>query len=206
MIEHIQSQLTIAANRLRGKGLFLAADDSLSMRIPGTEKFVQLCQSDPEMRVVDFSALTPHALIYRSRADAGAVLIGQTRWSAAIVSLGRSPSVMYDEQARHIGTSPPLVPAGDLRALERALQGRGNAIFFGACCIRIGMTRDRLVFNTELFEKCSQAFVLASVTGHRIHRIPLWVRAIAGRRLKKDQRRAAAAFTAGEIPQGMNAY
>jgi hypothetical protein len=68
------------------------------------------------------------------------------------------------------------------------------------------MTCDRAVFNTELFEKCAQAFILAQTTGERINLIPGWVRFIANHRLLKDERLAAECYRAGRIPEVMNAY
>jgi hypothetical protein len=68
------------------------------------------------------------------------------------------------------------------------------------------MTRDRVIFNTELYEKCAQAYVLASACDSRIERIPLWVRLIATRRLFKDEALASASYRNGRIPKGMKAY
>jgi hypothetical protein len=68
------------------------------------------------------------------------------------------------------------------------------------------MTCERVVFNTELYEKCAQAYVIAKASGHRIGFIPIWVRLIANRRLLKDEQRAAASYRNGFIPEGINAY
>ena len=45
---------------------------------------------------------------------------------------------------------------------------------YGAQLIRIGMTADHLIFNTELFEKCATTFVTANRAGKRIHTVP-WI-------------------------------
>jgi len=206
MREQIEIQIRDAADRLRGKGLFVSGNDSLSMRVPGTEDALLIAGSDAGLCSISLTDGCLHSLIYRTRADAGAVLIGQTNWSAAIAALGHAPPIMYDEHARHIGVVPPVVAEGDSAGLQTALTGGGNAVFYGPQCIRIGMTRDRVVFNAELFEKCSLAFVLAVTAGQPIKHIPGWVRIVAVRRLKRDQRRAAEAYAAGNIPTGMNAY
>jgi ribosomal protein L39E len=68
------------------------------------------------------------------------------------------------------------------------------------------MTCERVLFNTELYEKCAQAFLLARASGNRIRRIPLWVRLIANRRLLKDERRAAESYRKGRFPETITAY
>lgn len=202
----IQQQIVDAANRLRSKGLFVPGNDSLSMLIPGTEEFLRISGDNNEPETLPFESDSPHALIYQSRPDAGAVLIGTTTWSVAIGQLGNSPPVMYDEQARHIGKIPRVVSINDYAGLRKAISTGSNVIFYGQQCIRIGMTRDRVVFNAELFEKCAMAFVLASSSGGHIKKIPGWVQYIAGGRLRKDQKRASDAYAVGKIPEGMNAY
>ncbi len=79
MKSEIQQQIGDAANRLRSKGLFVPGNDSLSMLIPGTKEFLLLGGDDNETQTLSFSAESPHALIYQSRPDAGAVLIGTTK-------------------------------------------------------------------------------------------------------------------------------
>jgi hypothetical protein len=206
MKAEIQSQLSDAASRLRGKGLLVPGNDSLSMRVPGTNEFLLFGSDAEHTETLNINIDSPHAIVYRSRPDAGAVLIGTTKWSTAIAAIGDSPPVMYDEQARHIGSIPTLVRDGDSDGLKRAIETGSNVVFYGDRCIRIGMTRDRVVFNAELFEKCAMAFVVAHSSGQRTKKIPGWVRFIAGGRLRKDQKRAADSYANGQIPEGMNAY
>ncbi len=206
MNSEIRQQLTDAANRLRNKGLFVPGNDSLSMRIPGTNEFLLARGDNDDLETIPFDADSLHATIYQRRDDAGAVLIGTTRWSIAIGAIGISPPMMYDEQARHIGKVPPVVSPSDQAGLKRAIEAGSNIIYCGDQCIRIGMTRDRVVFNAELFEKCAMAFVVAHSSGGTIKKIPAWVQYIAGGRLRKDQKRAAESYASGKIPEGMNAY
>ena len=206
MKAEIESQITDAAARLRSKGLFVSGNDSLSMRVPGTDEFVLLRTADDQIETLRFDTDSPHAMVYQSRPDAGAVLVGTTRWSIAIAAIGNAPPTMYDEQARHIGSIPQLVRDSDSDGLKRAIETGSNIVFYGNQCVRIGMTRDRVVFNAELFEKCAMAFVVARSCGQPTKRIPGWVRYIAGGRLKKDQKRAAESYSHGQIPEGMNAY
>jgi hypothetical protein len=68
------------------------------------------------------------------------------------------------------------------------------------------MTCERALLNTELYEKCARACVIAKASGLPVGLIPVWVRLIAYRRLRKDERRAAASYRSGCIPEGINAY
>jgi hypothetical protein len=68
------------------------------------------------------------------------------------------------------------------------------------------MTCERAVFNTELLEKCAQAYVIAKASGTRLRAIPGWVRMIANRRLLHDERNAAARYLNGQLPESTTAY
>jgi hypothetical protein len=68
------------------------------------------------------------------------------------------------------------------------------------------MTAKRLALNAELFEKCAKAYVLARAAGGPVHAPAWWARAIAGRRLIKDERRAAARFAQGLPPEDNDHY
>ena len=197
--------------RLRAKSLFGQAGDSVSMRIPGRREFLLALPDTDELREVTFDengneAASFHAAVYRARADAGAVLIGRTPWSAAVATLGRAVPTLFDEQARHIGKTQDPVHVGRRERAIAALRGGGNVAVYGDQRVCVGTTPDRVVFNADLFEKCAKAFVIAHASGHRIRKVPGWVRYIAGGRLKKDQKRAAETYEAGQIPEGMDAY
>ncbi len=111
---------------------------------------------------------------------------------------------MFDEQARHIGAMPAPLAGAD--ALATAPPDGGSALLLGGRPLCLGITAQRLALNVELFEKCAKAYVLAAATGGRVRELPWWVRRIANGRLRKDQRRAAAAFAAGELPVESKGY
>ena len=207
----IIERLRDAKERFRAKGLFGDEGDSLSMRIPGREELVLVFPDSNDVQTKPFrtkgnDAAGFHAAIYRSRKGAGAVLIGRTRWSSALATIGTTIPVLFDEQARHIGQTGKSIVAGrDSRVLD-AIKGGGSIAIHGDQRVCIGTTPDRVVLNAELFEKCAKAFVVAYASGHRIQKIPAWERFVAGRRLRRDQKRAAESYAAGQIPQGMNAY
>ncbi|UCH29925.1 MAG: hypothetical protein JSV06_02570 [Myxococcales bacterium] len=211
MTQEISELLQSDVARLRAKSLFGSPGDSVSMRIPGQQRFLLALPDGHNLRTIAFGddgneAGAFHAAIYRTRADAGAILIGRTPWSAALSTIGEAVPTLFDEQARHIGKTEDPVHVGRREWAVAALRGGGNVAVYGDQRICIGTTPDRVVFNADLFEKCAKAFVIAHTSGHRIRKVPGWVRYIAGGRLKKDQKRAAESYDAGRIPEGMDAY
>jgi len=203
--------LTNDEARLRAEALFGGPGDSLSLRMPGREEFLFVTpeRSDPltfRFHATGLEAADLHATIYRSRKDAGGVLIGQTPWSTALASIGARIPTLFDEQARHIGSAGRPIAVERHARLLRALEGGGNVAIYGDRRICIGTTPSRVVFNAELFEKCAKAFVIARVGGDRVRELPGWIRYIAGARLRRDQKRAALSYAAGRIPEGMDAY
>ena len=104
---------------------------------------------------------------------------------------------------RHIGSSSGLlkeeeIQAGDVGA--KTFRRGANAAIIGERLLSLGMTCDRLLFNSELDEKCAQAYVIARTCDRRISRIPLWVRLIANHRLLKDE-----AVASRELSHGLGA-
>jgi hypothetical protein len=97
---------------------------------------------------------------------------------------------------------------GDLsrERIRKAFQRGVNAALFSERLLCLGMTCERVVFNTELFEKCAQAYVIAKASGMPAAIIPPWVRLIANRRLLKDERHAAERFRSGQLPENATSY
>lgn len=211
MDETIKTLLLADAERFIKEGLFGNEGDSFSMRIPGRNEFLMIRSGDEKPERVPLNGPVGndadiHAALYRARSDAGALLIGRTPWSVALAGIESAIPVLFDEQARHIGKVRAPVGSGDLEGIVAAVEDGANVAISGKRRIGLGVTPERIVFNVELFEKCAQAWVIARSAGQRIRRIPWWVCAIAGGRLKKDQKRAAETLAAGRIPEGMNAY
>jgi ribulose-5-phosphate 4-epimerase/fuculose-1-phosphate aldolase len=210
MREHLERELAEAAARLATRGLFDPLADTISLRWPGREEMLWTGVGGTESRLASLDSRTGdpglHATVYRARSDAGAALLGATAWSAHLETLGVPPPVLFDEQARHIGEVASPVAAGNTVGLMRALARGSNVAVYGEKRICLGTTWERLVGNAEVFEKCALAFVVARSTGQRLATIPWWVRAIAGRRLRRDQRRAAESFAQGRIPEVARSY
>jgi hypothetical protein len=89
----------------------------------------------------------------------------------------------------------------------REVFARGtNAAIIREQLICLGMTCERAVHNTELFEKCAQAYVISQASGYRNTSIPIWVQFIANRRLLRDEGRAAKSYSEGRFPDKISGY
>jgi ribulose-5-phosphate 4-epimerase/fuculose-1-phosphate aldolase len=213
----IETQLLEGCQRLAAKGFFRDPADSFSMRVPGSMKMI-LASGHEDWRRIGSADLHEasldsreglsglHASIYRARADVGAVVISSPQGARLLARFGGVLPPLFDEQVRHIGPS-----AGTLRDKANASAGKtfirgANAAVVGEQLLCLGMTCERALLNTELYEKCARACVIAKASGCPVGLIPVWVRLIAYRRLRKDERRAAASYRSGSIPEGINAY
>jgi hypothetical protein len=201
--------------RLQDKGLISAADahGSFSLRMPGADTLVLVEAGAPASfsHAIAAQGGVPglHAAVYQERPDVGAVFISHQTWATRLADLGEDMPAVFDEQVRHLGRQvvcPGLPIAALPSRADSLLRGGANAYVFDDVVLCLGMTRERVVFNAELLEKCAKAFVLASLTGQRVNTLPGLVRFIANRRLLKDEKRAAQAHARGEVPTGLNAY
>jgi hypothetical protein len=194
-----------AAARTRLQQRQLLAHGLFSVRIPGSMALAAaLPEGEPQILSFKEAEADPlaalHVQAYRHRRDAGAVASGCPPWGAALASLARTMPVVFDEQARHLG--PSVLPLDG----PASLAPPRNAYFLSAGCLCLGTTPDRAVFNAELLEKCAHAYLLAILAGGRVKRIPFLIRLIAGSRLRRDQRIAAAALATGAFAQTATAY
>jgi ribulose-5-phosphate 4-epimerase/fuculose-1-phosphate aldolase len=216
----IKEQLLEGCHRLAKKGFLNSPGDSFSLRIPGKREMLLLskCEEWGKAEISDiqsayFSSACPtaalHACIYEERGDAGGIAISSPKWARLLARAGEQVPPLFDEQVRHLGPSVGLVResepiSGD--AVKQVLRRGTNALLLGERLLSLGMTRDRVLFNAELYEKCAQAHTLAKACRTQVNRIPLWVRVIATRRLLKDEDTAAATYRDGRIPDGNSAY
>lgn len=195
----------------------MSPGDSLSLRLPGAEACLltleaavgesSSCDRIPLVVPSVSEAAELHRLIYRERPDAGALLLSRQRWAAALPTAGGMLPAVFDEQLRHLGARVTQMPTPRTLGQVRAhLAAGANAYGIGARVLCLGMTLEHLVLNAELLEKCAQAYLLARATGLKVRRLPWLVRLIATRRLRRDQRRAAAAYARGETPTRVPTY
>jgi len=185
-----RDELAQAMERLKAKGL---CPLTLSVRGPGEAASVTAEGAS--------SGVGPlHGTIFEVRPDAGAIVTARPRWASALWLLSQPMPGIFDEQVRQLGRRVDRL--GD----PEGLKSHHSAFLYDEGVVCLGVTLERAVFNVELLEKCAEAYLLASATGRRVTRVPLWVREIAFHRLKKDQLRAAEAWARGEVPSGFTAY
>jgi ribulose-5-phosphate 4-epimerase/fuculose-1-phosphate aldolase len=216
----IETQFLEACRRFAGRGFFNAPADSFSMRIPGNTEMI-LTSGHEDWRQIGIADLHTaslsckeglgglHASIYRERADVGAVAISSPRGARLLAGFGGLLPPVFDEQVRHIGSSAGPLPDEENaheKLVRKTFRRGANAALLGERLLCLGVTCERVLFNTELYEKCAQAYVIAKASGNRIGLIPVWVRLIANRRLLRDERHAAASYRNGDIHQGINTY
>jgi ribulose-5-phosphate 4-epimerase/fuculose-1-phosphate aldolase len=219
-LSQIELQFFDGCRRLAAKSFLNTSADSFSMRIPGSTEMLLASGLEDWKQIestdVHTTALASggnpvglHAAIYQERADVGAVAISSPEVAHLLAKHGGLLPPLFDEQVRHIGTSAgPLQDANGVNKdiLTKTLGQGSNAALAGEQLLCLGMTRDRVIFNAELYDKCARAYVIATESGGEIGRIPLWVRLIANRRLLRNERDAAASYRNGRMPEGINAY
>lgn len=198
-------------DRLQAKQLLAAPAGSLSLRIPGAESmwFGSVADAEPrQMRLHGVAASLGgaglHAAIYVERDDVGAVATGSGTYASCLADFGAAMPGVFDEQVRHLGCMGPAVDVAG--RLSRSLANGCNALLVGGQPVCLGMTGARVALNTELFEKCAKAYVLAVATGGRVKALPWIVRTVANRRLMKDERRAKTRFRHGQLPEESKGY
>ncbi len=192
--------------RLEARGLW-GAGASLSLRIAGDETMWLGGEHDDAPRLVRLAEAVDapiHVAVYAARADVGAVAVGGGKFGRTLAAFGGRMPALFDEQARHLGIMGQACAApADLAA---ALRRGCNVALVGELPVCLGMTAKRLALNAELFEKCAKAYVLARAAGGPAHAPAWWARAIAGRRLIKDEQRAAQRFAQGLPPEDNDRY
>ena len=216
----IETQLLDGCRRLAGKGFFNSPADSFSLRIPGkTEMILTSGLVDwSRIEIADLRTASLfskeglcglHASIYRERADAGAVTISSPKGARLLARFGGLLPPIFDEQVRHIGSSASPLPDVDSvhgNMVRKTFKQGANAALLGERLLCLGMTCDRVLYNTELYEKCAQAYVIARAASNQIGLIPMWVRLIANHRLLRDERRVAECYRNGCIPDSISTY
>jgi len=216
----LEAQFLNGCHRLADKGFLNSSSDSLSVRIPGTAEmiFAGAVENWRDHGTVSLATkpfiseeavAAVHGMVYLERPDVGAVAISSPGGVRLLAESGDILPSLFDEQVRQIGlSSRTRLDENRLsrKQIHKAFHRGGNAALLGERLLCLGMTCERAVFNTELFEKCAQAYVIARASGARPAVIPAWVRLIAHHRLSRDELRAAASYRQGRLPEGTSAY
>ncbi|MBY0589017.1 hypothetical protein K2X85_17730 [bacterium] len=205
-----ETMLRSAETRLREKGIFERGDGRLSIRLPvsGSDRSLSLVCDGAAIKELESNSI--ESIIFSRRPGVGGMILGRPPWGSALCQISNMMPALFDEQVRQIGpsveklfyqTGETLSP-DDVRKIARG----GTVFLLGSEVLTLGYTLERAVFNLELLEKCAKSFVLAHSTGEPLTTIPWWVRLIAFRRLRRDEAKAAKAYSLGKMPTGLGGY
>jgi L-ribulose-5-phosphate 4-epimerase len=212
------------AQALTHKGYLMATGGNLSVRIPDKPALAitpsntdYLKMTIEDICILDFD-LHPiegevkpsvesamHAAIYAVRPDVNAIVHTHQVYASALTLIKAPIPALFDEQARFLGRSVEIIPyapsgtsmlkntvAKHVRNHHNAymMQNHGALVF--------GQDMERAIFNVEILEKCSLAYLIALCSERKISKIPLAIREIAFAKLRSDQKKVAS----GQSPAG----
>jgi L-ribulose-5-phosphate 4-epimerase len=210
-----KKQIVETAQRLTRKGYLMATGGNLSLRIAKQNAFAitpsdydymkmvpeDVCVLDFDLIVME-GILKPsvesamHGAIYQVRPDVNAVVHTHQVYASTLALINTPIPGLFDEQARFLGRTVDIIPyapsgTGALKKMiTKHVRNHNNAYIMqnlGALCF--GKDAERAEHNVEILEKCSLAYLLALCTGQKVNKIPLVVREVAFRKLRKDQKK-----------------
>lgn len=216
--EYCKLQIVEAAQILVTKGYLMATGGNLSMRIPGESamaitpsNFDYMKMTTNDICVLDFDlnilegGLKPstessfHAGIYKTRGDVNAIIHSHQVYTSTLSLINAPIPALFDEQVRYLGRSVEIIPysPSGSKSLKKKIikktKNKNNAFILqnhGALCLGEGM--QRAIYNVEILEKCSLAYLLTLCGEREASKIPAQVREIVFAKLRKDQKRIAA--------------
>jgi len=199
---------------LVNKGFLIATGGNISTRVAGEEAFAITPSNTDYMKmksedicILDYKAnqlegdkkpsieSAMHAAIYEVRPDVQAIIHTHQVYSSTLALINISIPCLFDEQAFFLGKKVkviPYAPSGTSilkKKIAKHVQDHENAYLMknhGA--LVFGTDMARAVLNVKLLEKCALAYLLALCTGHRVTRIPAYIREIAFKKLKDAQK------------------
>jgi ribulose-5-phosphate 4-epimerase/fuculose-1-phosphate aldolase len=146
-----------------------------------------------------------HAGIYQARGDVNAIIHTHQVYTSALAVMKAPIPALFDEQVRYLGRSVDIIPYGPSgtgflkKTIVKHIKDHHNAYIMqnhGALCL--GESMQRAIYNVEILEKCSLAYLLTLCAEKEASKIPLPIREIAFAKLRKDQKK----IEAGEIGTG----
>lgn len=212
-----QGQVIDLVHTLLGKGILKGTGGNLSVRVkdqsafaitPSNYDYVQMTAED--ICVLNWDAkmiegkMKPsiesgmHAAVYQNRPDVDVVIHTHQVYASALALINAPIPALFDEQVRFLGRSVELIsyaPSGTpflKRNVRSKIRNGNNAyILQNHGVLILGPTAERAIFNLELLEKCSLAYLLALCTERQVSRIPLPIREIAFAQLRADEKKYA---------------
>lgn len=186
--------------RILGEGLFAITPSNLdySKMTPDDVCILSFDQEILEGRKPSVEA-GMHGAIYQVREDVNAIIHTHQVYTSALTLIDAPIPALFDEQARFLGRSVKIIPyapsgTGMLKnRVSRNVRDYNNAYMMknhGA--LIFGHDMERAIHNVEILEKCALAYLLSMLSERQVSKIPLAVREIAFRKLRKDQKKVAA--------------
>lgn len=213
--EYCKLQIVETAQILVNKGFLMATGGNLSMRIPGESalaitpsNFDYMKMTTNDICVLDFKLnilegdLKPsiesgfHAGIYQTRGDVNAIIHTHQVYTSALSLINAPIPALFDEQVRYLGRSVEIIPYSPSgtkflkKKIVKHIRNHNNAFIMqnhGALCF--GDSMMRAIYNVEILEKCSLAFLLSLCTERETSKIPSMIREKIFAKLRMDQKK-----------------
>ena len=232
-----REQVVALCHSLLERGYLKATEGNVSVRVPGEDAFAitpsnydyallhseDVCVLDQGLRRLEGSMKASieagmHAAVYTRRADVNAIIHTHQPYASALALVRRPIPALFDEQVRFLGRSVELVdyaPSGTSflrKNVEKAVGSNANAYILASHGVLVlGGDPERAVFNMALLEKVALDYLLALMTGDKVHRVPAPIREVAFAKLRKDEKKLAGQLAAAReaaeavVPAGEDA-
>ena len=208
---------------LLDRGYLKATEGNISVRVPGEDAFAITPSSYDygKMEPGDICVLgldgrhilgakkasiesSMHAAVYERRDDVSVIIHTHQPYASALALMERPIPALFDEQVRYLGRSVELVsyaPSGTSflkKNVAKKLASGANAyILENHGVLVLGGDAEQAVHNMALLEKVALDYLLALLTDGRAEKVPLPIREIAFTKLRKDEKKLAAAGRGG---------
>jgi glutamate-1-semialdehyde 2,1-aminomutase len=199
------------------RGYLKATEGNVSVRIPGRDAlaitpssldYVQMLAGDVCVLDYRLSSLSGskkasieagmHAAVYQQRADVNVIIHTHQPYASALALIKKPIPALFDEQVRFLGRSVeiiPYAPSGTSflrrRVRSKVANGHNAYILANHGVLIFGTDVEQALHNMALLEKCALDYLLALVTEQRATTIPLFVREIAFKQLRDDEKKVA---------------
>ena len=214
------------------RGYLKATEGNVSVRVPGRDalaitpssldyslmKAADVCVLDYRLSVLSGSKKASieagmHAAVYQQRPDVNVIIHTHQPYASALALIRKPIPPLFDEQARFLGRSVeiiPYAPSGTSflrrRVKSRVANGHNAFILASHGVLIFGTDVEQALHNMALLEKCALDYLLALATDQKANKIPLFVREIAFKQLRDDEKKvgeqvraAAARLAAADV-------
>ncbi len=203
---------------LLDRGYLKATEGNVSVRVPGEDSYAitpssydyakmepgDICVLDLDGRHILGAKKASieagmHAAVYERRPDVSVIIHTHQPYASALALMERPIPALFDEQVRYLGRSVELVsyaPSGTSflkkNVAKQIASGANAYILENHGVLVLGGDAEQAVHNMALLEKVALDYLLALLTDGRAEKVPLPIREIAFRKLRKDEKTLAA--------------